>query len=118
MVFESNFLYFVEQLRLRVILYSYFKNCLHGLVNLLFSSEIDAFLILGFSLAEGIYRRIRENEHSVNKVMRVCVPIVFGSVIFLVAQIKTIIYVKVILKTDLSGQKNLIKKGFALPKLN
>jgi len=74
-------------------------------------SGIDSIVILAFSLAEGIYRKAKEKENLEFKNLRIYIPIVFGIVTFLLMIIKAAVYFKIILKTDLSGQKNLIKKG-------
>ena len=72
---------------------------------------VDSLCILAFSLTQGIYQKLHEDDDSENMQIRVCVPIVCGLIIFLMAQIKVIIYIRVILKMDLSSQQNLIKKG-------
>lgn len=63
------------------------------------------------ALTQGIYQRANENEDLVNINLRICVPIIFGIFIFLLSLFKTLIYFKIILKTDLSNKQNLIKKG-------
>jgi len=62
-------------------------------------------------LTQGIYRKFHENDDPENLQIRIYIPIVCGLVIFLIALIKVIIYMRFILKMDLSHQQNLIKKG-------
>lgn len=76
---------------------------------------MNSILILAFALAEGIYRSLNDTQvFKDDRKLRIWVPFVFGFGIFALSQFKTLVYVKIILKNDLSSQRNLIKKGFFL----
>ena len=46
--------------------------------------------------------------------LKISIPISFGIVMLMISVLKVSVYYKIILKADLSNQKNLIKKGFAI----